>query len=81
MTAKGTVGATTCFYSNPLSQLFFFRTVQIQDCNIFTNMQKGEFRQFRALCIEMVLHTDMSQHFSQLKSMKTMLQQNSSEPR
>ncbi len=58
-----------------------YRTVQLPDCDIFTNMAKSEFRQFRALCIEMVLHTDMSQHFSQLKAMKTMLQQNSSEPR
>ena len=57
------------------------RTIQKNDCNIFTNMSRSEFRQFRALCIEMVLHTDMSQHFVQLKAMKTMLQQHSSEPR
>ena len=57
------------------------RTIQKNDCNIFTNMSRNEFRQFRALCIEMVLHTDMSQHFLQLKAMKTMLQQHSSEPR
>jgi calcium/calmodulin-dependent 3',5'-cyclic nucleotide phosphodiesterase len=55
--------------------------MQEQDCNIFSHMQKAEFREFRNLCIEMVLHTDMSQHFSQLKAMKTLLQQHGGEPR
>jgi calcium/calmodulin-dependent 3',5'-cyclic nucleotide phosphodiesterase len=55
--------------------------MQEQDCNIFSHMQKAEFREFRNLCIEMVLHTDMSQHFSQLKAMKTLLQQHGGESR
>ena len=59
----------------------FFRVIQEQDCNIFTNMQKTDFRDFRNLIIDMVLHTDMSQHFSQLKAMKTVVQQHSGEPR
>ena len=44
-------------------------------------MQKTDFREFRNLIIEMVLHTDMSQHFSQLKAIKSMIQQNSGESR
>ncbi len=59
----------------------FFRTIQKKDCNVFGNMQKSDFREFRNLIIEMVLHTDMSQHFSQLKAMKTVLQQHNGEPR
>jgi hypothetical protein len=55
--------------------------IQEHDCNIFSHMQKSDFREFRNLCIEMVLHTDMSQHFSQLKAMKTMLAQHAGEPR
>ena len=55
--------------------------IQEHDCNIFSHMQKTEFREFRNLCIEMVLHTDMSQHFSQLKAMRTVLQQHQGEPR
>ena len=53
--------------------------MQDHDCNIFNNMQKSDFREFRSLIIEMVLHTDMSQHFVQLKAMKTLLQQYSGE--
>ena len=55
--------------------LLFVRMMQKQDCNIFNNMQKTDFREFRNLIIEMVLHTDMSQHFTQLKAMKSLLQQ------
>merc|ERR1711971_975892 len=57
----------------------FFRLIKEHDCNIFANIQKTDFRDFRNLIIDMVLHTDMSQHFSQLKAMKTMIQQNSGE--
>lgn len=58
-----------------------FRVIKEQDCNIFTNMQTSDFRDFRNLIIDMVLHTDMSQHFSQLKAMKSLVQQHSGEPR
>ena len=37
-------------------------------------MQKTDYREFRNLVIDMVLHTDMSQHFSQIKNMKGLLQ-------
>jgi len=40
--------------------------------NIFTNMQKTDYREFRNLVIEMVLHTDMSQHASQYSAIKSM---------
>ena len=53
----------------------YIRMMQKHDCNIFNNMQKTDFREFRNLIIEMVLHTDMSQHFTQLKAMKNLLQQ------
>ena len=55
--------------------------VKENDCNIFSNMTKTDFRDFRNLIIDMVLHTDMSQHFSQLKQMKTAIQQNTGESR
>ena len=57
------------------------RMMQKHDCNIFNNMQKTDFSEFRNLIIEMVLHTDMSQHFTQLKAMKTLLQQHNGELR
>ena len=59
----------------------FFRVIKEHDCNIFSNMQKTDFRDFRNLIIDMVLHTDMSQHFSQLKAMKTAVQQHNGESR
>jgi len=52
----------------------FFRTMQDNDCFILGNMSMTEFREFRSLMIEMVLHTDMSMHFSQLKHMKNLVQ-------
>ena len=68
-------------YLIALSFLVLSRLIKEHDCNIFANMQKTDFRDFRNLIIDMVLHTDMSQHFSQLKAMKTMIQQNSGESR
>ena len=35
----------------------FFRTMLDNECYIFGNMTKAEFREFRSLMIEMVLHT------------------------
>ena len=35
----------------------FFRTMQDNDCFILGNMSMAEFREFRSLMIEMVLHT------------------------
>ncbi|XP_052561164.1 dual specificity calcium/calmodulin-dependent 3',5'-cyclic nucleotide phosphodiesterase 1B isoform X2 [Tympanuchus pallidicinctus] len=52
-----------------------FRMMQDDEMNIFVNLTKDEFVELRALVIEMVLATDMSCHFQQVKSMKTALQQ------
>ncbi|NXL68850.1 PDE1B phosphodiesterase, partial [Chordeiles acutipennis] len=52
-----------------------FRMMQDEEMNIFVNLTKDEFVELRALVIEMVLATDMSCHFQQVKSMKTSLQQ------
>ncbi|XP_025898604.1 calcium/calmodulin-dependent 3',5'-cyclic nucleotide phosphodiesterase 1B [Nothoprocta perdicaria] len=52
-----------------------FRMMQDDELNIFVNLTKDEFAELRALVIEMVLATDMSCHFQQVKAMKTALQQ------
>ena len=38
----------------------FFRTMVDNECNILQNMSKAEYKQFRQLMIEMVLHTGLS---------------------
>jgi len=43
------------------------------ECNILQNLSREEFREFRTLVIDMVLATDMSFHFQQLKNMKNLL--------
>ncbi|XP_076312993.1 putative 3',5'-cyclic phosphodiesterase pde-1 isoform X3 [Tachypleus tridentatus] len=50
-----------------------FRLMKDEDLNILQNLSKEEYRDFRALTIEMVLGTDMSSHFHQIKTMKTLL--------
>ncbi|KAM9332591.1 dual specificity calcium/calmodulin-dependent 3',5'-cyclic nucleotide phosphodiesterase 1C [Pholidichthys leucotaenia] len=45
------------------------------DMNIFSNLSKDDWRELRTLVIEMVLATDMSCHFQQIKAMKNCLQQ------
>ncbi|XP_025190950.1 calcium/calmodulin-dependent 3',5'-cyclic nucleotide phosphodiesterase 1-like isoform X2 [Melanaphis sacchari] len=50
-----------------------FRILKDDDCNILQNLTKEEFREFRTLVIDMVLATDMSFHFQQLKTMKSLL--------
>ncbi|NWI16021.1 PDE1B phosphodiesterase, partial [Crypturellus soui] len=52
-----------------------FRMMQDDEMNIFVNLTKDEFAELRALVIEMVLATDMSCHFQQVKAIKTALQQ------
>ncbi|KAM9023632.1 dual specificity calcium/calmodulin-dependent 3',5'-cyclic nucleotide phosphodiesterase 1C isoform 3-T3 [Ara ararauna] len=46
-----------------------------EEMNILSNLSKDDWREFRALVIEMVLATDMSCHFQQIKAMKNALQQ------
>ncbi|RWS27188.1 calcium/calmodulin-dependent 3':5'-cyclic nucleotide phosphodiesterase 1A-like isoform X2 [Leptotrombidium deliense] len=50
-----------------------FRVILEEDANILKNLSKEEYREFRALIIEMVLATDMSSHFQQIKTMKSLL--------
>uniref|UniRef100_G3N7F2 Phosphodiesterase n=1 Tax=Gasterosteus aculeatus aculeatus TaxID=481459 RepID=G3N7F2_GASAC len=45
------------------------------DMNILSNLSKDEWRELRALVVEMVLSTDMSCHFQQINGMKSHLQQ------
>uniref|UniRef100_A0A4W3J6E4 Phosphodiesterase n=1 Tax=Callorhinchus milii TaxID=7868 RepID=A0A4W3J6E4_CALMI len=46
-----------------------------EEMNILFNLSKDDWRELRALVIEMVLATDMSCHFQQIKAMKNSLQQ------
>ena len=46
------------------------------DANILVNLSREEYREFRTLVIDMVLATDMSSHFQQIKAMKTALATN-----
>ncbi|XP_056155312.1 dual specificity calcium/calmodulin-dependent 3',5'-cyclic nucleotide phosphodiesterase 1C [Lampris incognitus] len=53
-----------------------YRLLQDDDeMNILYNLSKDDWRELRALVIEMVLATDMSCHFQQIKAMKNFLQQ------
>ncbi|XP_078233636.1 dual specificity calcium/calmodulin-dependent 3',5'-cyclic nucleotide phosphodiesterase 1C isoform X5 [Pogona vitticeps] len=53
-----------------------FRLLQEdEEMNILSNLSKDDWREFRTLVIEMVLATDMSCHFQQIKAMKNALQQ------
>ncbi|KAL3998039.1 3'5'-cyclic nucleotide phosphodiesterase family protein [Acanthocheilonema viteae] len=50
-----------------------FRLLKEDDKNILKNLSREEFRELRNLLIEIVLATDMSSHFAQIKTMKAML--------
>ncbi|XP_059174734.1 dual specificity calcium/calmodulin-dependent 3',5'-cyclic nucleotide phosphodiesterase 1A-like isoform X4 [Physella acuta] len=50
-----------------------FRLVREEEHNILCNLSKEEYREFRTLVIDMVLATDMSFHFQQIKNMKSLL--------
>ncbi|XP_029461785.1 calcium/calmodulin-dependent 3',5'-cyclic nucleotide phosphodiesterase 1A isoform X3 [Rhinatrema bivittatum] len=52
-----------------------YRIMQEEETNIFTNLSKDDWRDLRTLVIEMVLSTDMSGHFQQIKTMRNTLQQ------
>lgn len=53
-----------------------YRLLQEDDeMNILYNLSKDDWRELRALVVEMVLATDMSCHFQQVKTMKNFLQQ------
>ncbi|KAI3409991.1 hypothetical protein GPALN_006357 [Globodera pallida] len=50
-----------------------FRLMKDDDKNIFDRLTKDEHREMRTMIIEIVLATDMSTHFVQIKTMKNML--------
>ncbi|XP_071448925.1 dual specificity calcium/calmodulin-dependent 3',5'-cyclic nucleotide phosphodiesterase 1A-like isoform X2 [Hetaerina americana] len=50
-----------------------FRTLREEECNILQNLTREDFREFRGLVIDMVLATDMSFHFQQIKNMRNSL--------
>ncbi|XP_029004477.1 dual specificity calcium/calmodulin-dependent 3',5'-cyclic nucleotide phosphodiesterase 1A [Betta splendens] len=53
-----------------------YRLLQGDDeMNILVNLPKEDWRELRTLVVEMVLATDMSCHFQQIKAMKSLLQQ------
>merc|ERR1719245_803401 len=45
----------------------FFRTMVDNECNILQNMSQTEFQYVRTLLIDLVLGTDMTNHFTQIK--------------
>ncbi|CAD5122645.1 DgyrCDS11054 [Dimorphilus gyrociliatus] len=50
-----------------------FRLMREDEHNILSGLKPEEYREFRSLVIDMVLATDMSYHFQQIKNMKNML--------
>lgn len=50
-----------------------FRLMREDDSNVVNNLSREEYREFRSLVIDMVLATDMSFHFQQIKTMKNLL--------
>ncbi|XP_045910933.1 calcium/calmodulin-dependent 3',5'-cyclic nucleotide phosphodiesterase 1A [Micropterus dolomieu] len=52
-----------------------YRLMAEEDMNILINLNKDDWRELRALVIEMVMSTDMSCHFQQIKTMRNALTQ------
>ncbi|XP_071754578.1 uncharacterized protein pde1a [Centroberyx gerrardi] len=52
-----------------------YRLMAEEDMNILTNLNKDDWRELRGLVIEMVMSTDMSCHFQQIKTMRNALTQ------
>ncbi|KAL3320502.1 Calcium/calmodulin-dependent 3',5'-cyclic nucleotide phosphodiesterase 1C [Cichlidogyrus casuarinus] len=50
-----------------------YRIMKMENANIFQNLTEEEFREVRSAAIEIVLNTDMSLHFQQLKSLSKMI--------
>ncbi|ULU13628.1 hypothetical protein L3Y34_016250 [Caenorhabditis briggsae] len=50
-----------------------FRLMKEDDKNILTHLTRDEYKELRNMVIEIVLATDMSTHFMQIKTMKSML--------
>jgi hypothetical protein len=69
--------------SNPMSLLYndksvlenhhcstAFTILQRTECNFLQHLEESEFRKFRSLVVDMVLATDLAQHFSLLTMFK-----------
>ncbi|KAG7454952.1 calcium calmodulin-dependent 3 3' [Solea senegalensis] len=52
-----------------------YRLMAEEDMNILINLNKDDWRELRSLVIEMVMSTDMSCHFQQIKTMRNVLTQ------
>ncbi|KAJ8012951.1 hypothetical protein DPEC_G00048220 [Dallia pectoralis] len=52
-----------------------YRLMQDDEMNILVNLPKDDWRELRTLVIEMVMSTDMSCHFQQIKTMRNSIQQ------
>ncbi|XP_056245967.1 dual specificity calcium/calmodulin-dependent 3',5'-cyclic nucleotide phosphodiesterase 1A isoform X2 [Seriola aureovittata] len=52
-----------------------YRLMAEEDMNILVNLNKDDWRELRSLVIEMVMSTDMSCHFQQIKTMRNALTQ------
>ncbi|XP_056144952.1 dual specificity calcium/calmodulin-dependent 3',5'-cyclic nucleotide phosphodiesterase 1A [Lampris incognitus] len=52
-----------------------YRLMAEEEMNILTNLNKDDWRELRSLVVEMVMCTDMSCHFQQVKTMRTALSQ------
>jgi len=50
-----------------------FRLLREDEFNILSHLSREEFRELRGLVIEMVLGTDMTNHFQQMKAMRQLL--------
>ncbi|KRJ97588.1 uncharacterized protein Dyak_GE12654, isoform B [Drosophila yakuba] len=50
-----------------------FRLLREDEYNILSHLSREEFRELRGLVIEMVLGTDMTNHFQQMKAMRQLL--------
>ncbi|XP_060945007.1 dual specificity calcium/calmodulin-dependent 3',5'-cyclic nucleotide phosphodiesterase 1A-like [Limanda limanda] len=55
-----------------------YRLMAEEDMNILINLNKDDWRELRSLVIEMVMSTDMSCHFQQIKTMRNTLSQTDS---
>ena len=47
-----------------------FRILREEECNFLCNLSRDEYTELRSLVVDMVLATDMSSHFQQIKCMK-----------
>ncbi|KAH8266587.1 hypothetical protein KR018_001834, partial [Drosophila ironensis] len=50
-----------------------FRLLREDEYNILSHLSREEFRDLRSLIIEMILGTDMTNHFQQMKAMRNLL--------